>query len=111
MINKQAIFTATELYAELSDLMDLVTVYRILSVFQENKVIREVCSGGESKKYELACVHNPVHPHFKCRICGALYCVDTIDKNVLDKLKINNNDFIIENISVEFSGICNKCRR
>ena len=43
-----------------------VTVYRILSSFRDNRIVRELPTDRGVKLYEMACRHHPVHPHFYC---------------------------------------------
>jgi len=111
IIDKQILFTANDLFKKLSNQMDLVTIYRILNLFQESGLVREVFSNSDSKMYELSCIHNPVHPHFSCKVCGNIYCLDEIDKETLTNLKSRCIGFKVDDISMQFSGICNKCSK
>jgi Fur family transcriptional regulator, ferric uptake regulator len=56
-----------------------VTVYRILASFREGGIIREIEAGNGISYYEMACLHNPIHPHFHCRLCGGLICMPPPD--------------------------------
>ncbi len=103
-------FTAGNLFKKFSNIMDLVTIYRTLSLFEEKKIIRELLTREESKYYELSCMHNSVHPHFYCKKCKHLTCMDKLEYNDLVQLNENIADFFIEDISIEYTGLCSKCR-
>lgn len=110
IISKEGIFSATDLFNNISREIDLVTIYRILSLFKEKKIIREILSNSESKKYEMACIHNPIHPHFSCRVCGKLYCMDAVESNLIPSLQAYCKDYILEDITIQLSGICSSCK-
>ncbi|QEN05257.1 transcriptional repressor [Thiospirochaeta perfilievii] len=111
IIVKQRVFSVNDLYKELNNDMDLVTVYRVLNLFNDKNIVREIFSNNDSKMYELSCIHNPVHPHFNCKKCGKIYCLEAIDEKNLISLKKSCPGFTIENISMQFSGICDKCSK
>lgn len=110
IIKNQGIFSANFLFTKFANDMDLVTIYRVLNVFESIGLIREIFSSDDVKKYELACIHNPVHPHFSCRICGTLYCLDALNETDLYNLEQSCSGFIVENVAMQFSGICYKCK-
>ena len=110
IIKFHSIFTANSLIELVKDNMDTVTVYRILSTFQKAGIIRTVLGGDEIKRYELACVHNPVHPHFYCRICNKLSCLDFVNPNIINFLKESNSEIEIDEVAIQFTGICYKCK-
>lgn len=110
IIEMQSIFTANSLFKYFSSEMDLVTVYRILNTLKEKKIIREIFGTNDPQQYELACIHNPIHPHFHCRECNKLYCLEAVDRSLLLNLENNLIDLIVEDISIQFTGICKTCR-
>ena len=87
-----------------------VTVYRILDSFRTAGIIREIPTEHGEKFYEMACRHNPLHPHFYCRICRNLSCLpDTgITEDWLQRFHLANES--IESIVVNISGVCRGCR-
>jgi len=110
IINMGSTFTAGSLYKKVEDNMDLVTIYRVLNAFVENNIIREVLSNDETKIYEMACIHNPVHPHFYCRSCKKLFCLKELKQEDYLLLKKYGKNFQVDNISVLISGFCDKCK-
>lgn len=110
IIDNQELFTANSLFSLVSPNMDLVTVYRVLNKFVEEGIIREIFGQGDSKTYELSCIHNPVHPHFSCKVCGKIYCIEAVDNRIIKQLEESCEDFIVEEISMQFTGICKNCK-
>ena len=90
--------------------IDRVTIYRILASFREGGIIREIKAGSGTTYYEMACLHNPIHPHFHCRRCGSLTCMPPLTlSQALDWLTRPYN-FSVESINVHITGICGPCR-
>lgn len=91
--------------------IDRVTVYRILASFREGGIIREIDAGSGTAYYEMACLHNPIHPHFHCRQCGSLTCMPALTlSQALDWLT-HPHDFSVESINIHITGICGSCRQ
>jgi len=108
IINSEQIFSANSLFEVLSDNVDLATIYRILKLFKKKLIIREIGIKDNIKFYELSCIHHPVHPHFLCKKCNTLYCLEKIDDESFKILSNLAKDHIVENI--QLLGICNKCK-
>ncbi|MBE0558489.1 MAG: transcriptional repressor [Proteobacteria bacterium] len=87
-----------------------VTIYRILASFRDGGIIREIEAGSGTTYYEMACHHNPIHPHFHCRRCGSLTCMPPLTlSQALDWL-VRPYNFSVESINVHITGICGPCR-
>jgi Fur family ferric uptake transcriptional regulator len=87
-----------------------VTVYRILDLLVERGVVERISGGGRSFAYGLAPNENhPAHPHFRCRSCGVLQCMQP------DSLKIDLRGVPrsfrgeIQAVEVRVDGICGRC--
>ncbi|HOP62766.1 MAG TPA: transcriptional repressor [Spirochaetota bacterium] len=102
-------FCAAELHEELNEKMDLATIYRNLDIFSSEGIIRQVMNENERQYYELACRHNPEHPHFYCNRCGKIYCMKQ-GRPLRVKADLDE-DFIVEQTVVQFRGICPDCRK
>lgn len=87
-----------------------VTVYRILSTFKKEGIIREVPNARGIKHYEMACRHNPIHPHFHCSVCKTMTCLSPLTLSNALEWFAKPYDFIVEDISVNITGVCNRCR-
>jgi len=89
--------------------IDRVTIYRILSLFKQHMIIREIASTGTTNYFELATMENPVHPHFICRNCDTLSCLEPLTFSQAKSLS-PDNDYTIEHIEINISGLCAGCR-
>ena len=87
-----------------------VTIYRILSLFKKHKLIREITSTGGANYFELATMENPVHPHFLCRNCAELSCLEPLTFSQASQWLAAEKDYSIEHIEINISGLCSGCR-
>ena len=87
-----------------------VTVYRILSSFRDKNIVREIGLDHGVSHYEMACVHNPVHPHFRCRRCGRIICLPPLTLSQAWDWLSQPSDFSTERIDVQLIGLCANCR-
>jgi len=87
-----------------------VTVYRILEDFARRGMVRRLSLDGRVNHYELACEHHPPHPHFQCRNCREVQCLDpTPLSRVWSELRgpVGNR---ADHIDIRVQGLCHKCR-
>jgi Fe2+ or Zn2+ uptake regulation protein len=89
--------------------IDRVTIYRILSLFKQTMIIREIASTGGTNYFELATMDNPVHPHFICRNCEALSCLEPLTFSQVTQWISKEEDYSIEHIEINISGLCASC--
>ena len=104
--------SAQDIYATLSRTADInrVTVYRILDLLVDKGMVERLSSGGRSLVYGLAPNENhPAHPHFHCRSCGVLQCLQPGSLTV--DLESIQNSFAgeIQGVEVRVDGICKNC--
>lgn len=103
---------AAELYDRVSATvrLDLATVYRTLGALVENRVVREITDDNGTQYYEIACRHNPAHPHFKCVKCRKITCLGSLDSEdtagIVSKVSLHGE---ITGITITVSGICRTC--
>ena len=90
--------------------IDKVTVYRILSLFRQRGIIREIASSGGANYFEIATLENPLHPHFSCRNCGAFTCLAPLPFTQAPELILSKDDYSIDHIEINISGLCACCR-
>jgi Fur family ferric uptake transcriptional regulator len=89
-----------------------VTVYRILDLFVDKGLVDRISGGGRSFVYGLAPNDNhPAHPHFYCRNCGSLECLNPESLNVDLQTMQRTFPGIIENVEVRVDGVCKNCLR
>ena len=87
-----------------------VTVYRILDLLVDKGLVDRINGGGRSFVYGLAPNENhPAHPHFFCKSCGNLECLNPQSLNV--DLQPMQRTFagLIENVEVRVDGVCKNC--
>ncbi|HUN54712.1 MAG TPA: Fur family transcriptional regulator [Smithella sp.] len=90
--------------------IDKVTVYRILSLFRQHGIIREIASAGPASYFEMVTLENPMHPHFSCRNCGAFICMAPQPFTKMPDLILSEDEYSIEHIEINISGLCSDCR-
>ena len=91
--------------------LDRVTLFRILSIFEKNKLIHSIVLDN-GKKFFALCNHecrvtpnhNHKHIHFVCNKCDDVTCLD-LDN--FPKLKVPNYTF--NEISINVNGVCSNC--
>ncbi len=86
-----------------------VTVYRIISLFKKQGIIRDVLSAGGAVYFEMATSDHPVHPHFSCKNCGALNCLTPLTFSQARQLTASRDNFRVDHIEINISGLCNGC--
>ena len=89
--------------------INTVTVYRILASFKAEGIIREIATDHGVNFYEMACRHNPTHPHFYCRICRSLSCLpeQVIRESRFEHLLTGNQT--VDGITLNLTGVCGTC--
>ena len=88
-----------------------VTVYRILDSLKTAAIIREIPTDHGEKFYEMACRHNPLHPHFYCRVCRHLSCLPAAGITEEWLKRFHPGKESIESVVVNLSGVCKGCQR
>ncbi len=110
LIRKSGLLKASEIHNKLSRSMsiDLVTVYRILGQFTGAGIARKFIDDGIDL-YELACLHHPVHPHFKCATCGELSCLPAMSVKDQTAVARYADGYRFNEIRLTFGGTCPVC--
>jgi len=89
-----------------------VTVYRILDLLVEKRLVDRISGGGRSFVYGLAPNENhPAHPHFYCKNCGNLECLNPQSLNIDMQPMQRTFPGLIENVEVRVEGVCKNCLR
>jgi Fur family ferric uptake transcriptional regulator len=104
--------SAQDIYATLnrSSAINRVTVYRILEMLVDKGLVERLSGGGRSLVYGLAPNENhPAHPHFCCKSCGALQCLQPGSLKV--DLRGIERSFAgeIQSVEIRVDGICKNC--
>ncbi|NMB12784.1 MAG: transcriptional repressor [Firmicutes bacterium] len=88
--------------------LNRVSVYRALDAFQEADIIHRVDMGDRVWRFALCLPmgNTDCHPHFACRACGRVECLDSIE---VPRVKATKNGYKIEQQEVYWKGLCSKC--
>lgn len=97
----------TTLKQQMPDL-SLGTVYRNLSLLEQNGDIQKLTFGPSFHHYD----GNPEpHCHFLCSCCGNIYDLMGHDfSHMIDQIRANT-DFTVSGFRLEFYGICSPCKK
>ena len=112
--NNNSPLSARQIFDTLSRTNNInrVTVYRILDLLVEKALVDRISGGGRSFLYGLAPNENhPAHPHFYCRSCGNLECLDPQSLRVDLQPMQRTFPGMIENVTVRVDGVCKNCLR
>ena len=86
------------------------TVYREIDFLLSERILREVDLLDGKKRYELL-AENDHHHHMICTGCKSIQCIDMHhDLDALEGELLSKFDFKVTNHSLEFFGLCTKCR-
>jgi Fur family ferric uptake transcriptional regulator len=112
--NHRSPLSAQEVYETVnrSHAINRVTVYRILDHLVETGVVERISSGGRAFFYGLAPNrHHDRHPHFYCRRCGRLECLQpgSLAWDTTDLERTFPGE--IEKVEIRIDGICCRCLR
>lgn len=89
-----------------------VTVYRILDLLVDVRLVDRISSGGRAFHYGLAPNdHHQPHPHFYCRRCGQMYCLDPESLAIETESLRKTFPGRIDRVEVRVDGICKNCEK
>ena len=87
-----------------------VTVYRILDLLVDHKLVERLSTGGRAAHFGLAPNENHApHHHFYCTRCGRMDCLNpgSLDISAEDLTKTFAGR--IERIEIRVDGVCGSC--
>ena len=93
--------------------IDRVTLFRVLAVFEKNKILHIINLEDGQRLYALCsqdCVndksaHTHAHIHFKCDDCNDVSCLPI---NKFPQLSVP--EYLINDVSINASGLCINCK-
>ena len=87
-----------------------VTVYRILDILVDHGIVDRISTGGRAAYYGLAPNdHHAPHPHFYCKRCGQMDCLNPSSLNVDADPLWKTFPGRIDKLEVRIDGICKNC--
>ncbi len=113
LYNNEQHFTSEELYMlikqEYPDLsVGIATVYRTLTVLEENGLVSSISLGAQGKKYEIA--NKPHHDHIICEKCNKIVEFENEEIEALQHSIATNNGFKLTSHLMQLYGICKECQ-
>jgi Fur family ferric uptake transcriptional regulator len=112
--NSPSPLPAGAIFDKLKDRLSInrVTIYRILDLLVERRLVERLSTGGRAFYYGLApnSLHPP-HPHFYCKQCGRMDCLESADLTLEGELPREAFRGRIEKVEVRVDGICAGCLR
>jgi Fur family ferric uptake transcriptional regulator len=106
--DKDSAITAVDLVDMLSVQMNKTTVYRILDRLENDGFIHSFI-GPDGLKWYAKCEgcsaehHIDAHPHFQCKICGKMDCLDL--KIFVPEVK----NYAVDSVEIFLTGKCSDC--
>jgi len=110
--NSSAPLSAQEIHDGLrtNSSINRVTLYRILDLLVEYRLVERMSAGDRSYRYGLAENPNhPSHPHFYCTRCGRMECLEprSLELNLAAVREALGSR--IDRVEVRLDGICKTC--
>ena len=97
-------------YLEKKDIKtDPATVFRIVNMFTEKGLTKQIQLLEGKSRYELAA--NADHHHLVCTKCGDIQDISDCGIDQLEKEINKKKGFTVKRHSLEFFGICQSCQR
>ncbi len=93
-------------YPELS--VGIATVYRTLTILEENGLVSSISLGTQGKKYEIA--NKPHHDHIICEKCNKIVEFENEKIEELQHAIAKENGFELTNHLMQLYGICKECQ-
>lgn len=109
--NSISAISQPELEKKLGNAMDRVTLYRILSTFEQKGIVHSVFGINGTQNYascSTSCTeghHYDNHLHFNCAKCSKIYCLDVKTPKVEIPL-----GFVTKSINTIAIGLCKYCQ-
>lgn len=89
-----------------------VTVYRILDLLVDHHLVDRISTGGRAFYYGLAPNrHHRPHPHFYCKECGQMDCLNPGSMSIDMALLQNTFPGQIDKVEIRVDGICKNCMK
>lgn len=94
-------------YPQLS--IGIATVYRTLSLLEENGLVSSISLGIQGKKFEIA--NKPHHDHLICESCGKIVEFENEKIEELQYQIAKENGFVLTDHLMQLYGICTECQK
>lgn len=110
--NNRVPLTAADILAtvERSHSINRVTVYRVLELLVEHKLVERLSAGSRAAHFGLAPNDNHApHHHFFCTSCGRMDCLNPGSIDLSSELLKKTFSGQIDRIEIRVDGVCGSC--
>lgn len=110
---KEAAISQPDLEKIVGKDIDRVTLYRILSSFEEKGIVHKIFDLNGTATYAMCtsnCTknhHHDQHVHFICSVCNSVYCLDEVS---LPKITLPRH-FTLHSLAINAVGLCSNCQK
>lgn len=87
----------------------IATVYRTLSLLEDNGLASSISFGTQGKKFEIA--NKPHHDHLICTKCGKIVEFQNEQIEMLQQQVAQENGFVLTDHVMQLYGICSECQK
>lgn len=100
--------SVVELVKRLQNKINKTTIYRVLEKLEDDGVLHSFLDNSGLKWYAKCrgcskVVHHDVHPHFQCKSCGTIQCLETqIHIPEIPHYSISHSQILLQ-------GVCKLC--
>ncbi len=102
--------SAPEIFEQLKQGINRVTVYRILDLLVEKGVLNRLGLGEKSQRFCLRGAEpGEEHAHFHCTKCDKYLCLETPGIS-LDSQAMLTIPMDIEHVDIRLEGVCQSCK-
>lgn len=112
--NSPSPLTAVDVYETINRTrkVNRVTVYRILELFVEKRLIERISGGDRTYRYGFNAGRkngHTSHPHFYCTHCGHMQCLSP------ESIPLDTHPFersftgVVKRVEVRIDGLCKNC--
>lgn len=108
---KETATSQPELEKELGTVIDRVTLYRALAIFEEKGILHKIFDLNGTATYAICSPdcsehdHHDEHVHFTCKACNGVYCLDKVR---VPKITLPSG-FKLDTVGIQVTGICHNC--
>ena len=113
IMHKKAAISQPDLEKIVGKDIDRVTLYRILSSFEEKGIVHKIFDLNGTATYAMCtsnCTenhHHDQHVHFICSVCNSVYCLDEVS---LPKITLPSH-FALHSLAINAVGLCANCQK
>lgn len=110
-MKSKSAFTHSDLEKTFKDIIDRVSLYRMLYSFSEKQILCKIIDSKGVVSYifdsHKHTDNTHYHPHYKCKSCNDVVVLPELPEEYLEQLKILN----IDELNILAEGTCKECEK